>query len=204
MRSDEETETPSDAVEYQESDDSSSSSSDDGTDGGTSHDGVQGQQDTCQPLEFTCEKTFTHATQDEDHGCHESRIIKKTYTRAKDRQRDHPQPQDSSSYASYGSSTSLPTYQRRDANLLSSADDSHSSSDISYPPNARFVYQWVEPVYYQQIYTHWLQHVHPTYNWEQYKVHLAHNEGLVLIDNNEYIAQPSRFSTMYWYELILH
>ena len=64
MKSDEEIESPpSDEVQYQESGDSSSPSSDDGADGGTTHDAAQDQ-----PLEFTCEKNFTHATQDKDHG----------------------------------------------------------------------------------------------------------------------------------------
>nr|CCI55460.1 PH01B001E05.16 [Phyllostachys edulis] len=91
--SDEETKiTPSDEVQYQESGDSSSPSFDDGADDGTAHDAVQDQQNTCQPLEFTCRKNFTHATQDEDHGCHASRTINKTYRRANDHQQQSIRP----------------------------------------------------------------------------------------------------------------
>jgi len=125
-----------------------------------------------QPLSpFTADQR-EYATQDTDHGWPSSERV---VTGPDVGFQQHTYGTYSQSEDSSGSST-FPTYD-------------YTMPDMRSQQPVRWVHEWVDPEFYEQLYSQWTTTSHWTgQSWMDYKATLLHTQGIMLVSTEEYYA----------------
>jgi hypothetical protein len=164
-------------MELQKSNDSSSKTdSDDGNDGDDTGGGTTSlaAQETAheQPLSpFTADQ-FTDCTQDQDHGGPASPRISSHMVNA---------PVDSSGSSSHWID-----------DVPITSPHKYHIPDIQSQQTTWWIYEWIEPKFYNMCYQDWQGTAEWThFTWQEHKVHLLRTQGIMLMSTDEYYAMQN-------------
>jgi len=179
VTSDATTEDENDSPTYQESGDSSSNSDagdDDGAHGGNTGGTGEGGGNiggtSLQPLSPFTADNQEYATQDTDHGVPSSqRVVTGPDVGVQHAYGPYSQSEDSS-----GSSTFPGTYE-------------YNMPDMRTQQPIRWVHEWVDPEFYEQLHSQWRTTYHWTgQTWMEYKAGLLQAQGIMVVSTEEYYA----------------
>jgi hypothetical protein len=166
----------SDGTTEESNDSSSKTDSDDGHDGDDTGGGTASlaTQETAleQPLSpFTADQ-FTHCTQDQDHGGPASPRIPSHTVNA---------PVDSSGSSSHWID-----------DVPITSPYKYHIPDIRSQQTTRWIYEWIQPKFYNMCYQDWQGTAKWThFTWQEHKAHLLRTQGIMLMCMDEYYAMQN-------------